>query len=158
MPNWCSNTIYLDHNKDELIRAENALKRGEFMEEFLPMPEGEDWLRWRTANWGTKWDVEADMIEYKDSTLIATYDSAWSPPIMFYHHLRRLGFEVKALYFEPDQEFCGIFEDGHDGYYQLSNLSGKEVKDLIPKELEVEFGILGYLTQSECEDSESEDK
>ena len=155
MPNWCINTIYLEHSDpDQLVRAEKALKHGDFMDEFLPTPSDQDWFKWRSRNWGTKWDVEADTIEYKDGVLTARYDSAWSPPIEFYKHLCELGFDVRALYFEPSSQFCGIFVEGRDGHYSLSNLSAKDIKELIPTELETEFGILGYFSL----DKEDEDR
>ena len=135
MPNWCSNVIYLKHEDHaQLERAENALKRGEFMNEFLPIPEGADWYTWHVENWGTKWDVESESIFYQGEILVATYDSAWAPPIGFYHYLLKLGFVVRALYYEPDQIFCGIFDNGDDEHYNLDDLN-------IPTELKEEFGI-----------------
>ena len=40
MPNWCNNTIELYHEDIEMInRAKAALERGEFLNEFIPVPE-----------------------------------------------------------------------------------------------------------------------
>jgi len=40
MPNWCNNTITLKHNDPEmLVRAKEALAKGEFLNEFHPVPE-----------------------------------------------------------------------------------------------------------------------
>jgi len=158
MPNWCMNTLYLTHaDPEEIDRAEKALERGKFMNEFLPTPPNEDWYNWRINHWGTKWDVEASTLDNEYGSIRATYDSAWAPPILFYQHLYHIGFEVKALYFEPGVNFCGIFDEGEDCHYSLSGLRSKQVKDLIPPELEVEFGILEYLSESESEsDSDSD--
>ncbi len=158
MPNWCMNTLYLTHSDPEQIeRAEEALGRRGFMNEFLPTPPDVDSYTWHIEKWGTKWDVEASTLEHILDGIRVTYESAWAPPIMFYQHLLELDFEVRALYFEPGVKFCGIFEDGEDTFYSLSDLNSEQVKDLITSELESEFGILGYFSESEEEESEEEE-
>jgi hypothetical protein len=40
MPNWCNNTLTLEHDDPTMItRAKEALDRGEFLQEFIPVPE-----------------------------------------------------------------------------------------------------------------------
>lgn len=40
MPNWCNNTLVLEHKDPAMIiRAKEALDRGEFLQEFIPVPE-----------------------------------------------------------------------------------------------------------------------
>lgn len=40
MPNWCNNTLTLEHDDPAMIkRAYDALERGEFLQEFIPVPE-----------------------------------------------------------------------------------------------------------------------
>lgn len=88
MPNWCNNNLTLEHDDPAMIkRAYDALERGEFLQEFCPVPQdlkdtvsgfmGEDqreaheaqqkrnvekygyanWYDYCVAEWGTKWDV-----------------------------------------------------------------------------------------------------
>ena len=88
MPNWCNNTIELYHEDIEMInRAKAALERGEFLNEFIPVPEdlkivagrvaeGDEqkalelrqeanlqkhgyatWYDYCVNEWGCKWDV-----------------------------------------------------------------------------------------------------
>ena len=88
MPNWCSNNLVLTHEDPAMIkRAYDALERGEFLEEFIPVPqqlkivagcvsdEAEqakleadtarnleelgygNWYDYCVGEWGTKWDV-----------------------------------------------------------------------------------------------------
>ena len=88
MPNWCSNNLVLTHEDPAMIqRAYDALERGEFLSEFIPVPEElkivagmvsdpdaqkkleEDtarnleqfgygnWYDYCVGEWGTKWDV-----------------------------------------------------------------------------------------------------
>ena len=40
MPNWCNNTLTLEHDDPAMIqRAYDALERQEFLQEFVPVPE-----------------------------------------------------------------------------------------------------------------------
>jgi len=87
MPNWCNNHLTLTHEDPAMIkRAYDALERGEFLSEFIPVPKdltetvsgfvGEperakheaqmeanrvnhgykDWYDFCVNEWGTKWD------------------------------------------------------------------------------------------------------
>ena len=40
MPNWCNNSLVLEHEDPAMIqRAYDALERGEFLQEFIPVPQ-----------------------------------------------------------------------------------------------------------------------
>jgi hypothetical protein len=87
MPNWCNNNLTLEHDDPAMIqRAYDALERGEFLNEFIPVPQQlkivagsvgdpdeqrkleEDtarnleqlgygnWYDYCVGEWGTKWD------------------------------------------------------------------------------------------------------
>jgi hypothetical protein len=91
MPNWCNNNLTLQHEDPAMItRAAEALERGEFLNEFIPVPKdlqitagslGDaeeqkqleeatarnvekygygNWYDYCVGEWGTKWDVGAD--------------------------------------------------------------------------------------------------
>jgi hypothetical protein len=88
MPNWCNNHVTLTHEDPAMIkRAYDALERGEFLNEFIPVPEdlqivagcvGDpdeqkalerktaenvkkygygNWYDYCVGEWGTKWDT-----------------------------------------------------------------------------------------------------
>ena len=40
MPNWCLNTVTLEHDDPEMIaRAKTSFAEGKFLNEFIPVPE-----------------------------------------------------------------------------------------------------------------------
>ena len=88
MPNWCNNHLTLTHEDPAMIkRAYDALERGEFLQEFIPVPEDlkitsgylgngpeqeelerktkanvekygyGNWYDFCVGEWGTKWDT-----------------------------------------------------------------------------------------------------
>jgi hypothetical protein len=147
MPNWCMNKLTVSHaNPDMVDRFENAYNLGKACNEFLPLPEGEDWYNWQINNWGTKWDIGADIGTEKeeryglkatrvDNEVSCSFDSAWSPPVGLYEKLVDLGYDVKATYWEPGMAFCGIWDNGVDHYVDYQS------KDMIPVALWNEYDM-----------------
>jgi hypothetical protein len=189
MPNWCNNHITLQHEDPAMIkRAFDAMERGEFLQEFIPVPKdltetvsgfvGEDkqaaheaqmeanlakhgykdWYDFCVGEWGTKWDCgeqgNADINPNDPTMMTAGFDTAWSPPITAYEKLLDLGFSVKAGYYEGGMCYAGLWEDGVDDYYDLSNMDSQAVVDGIPSELDELFGISETIAEYEAENEE----
>lgn len=182
MPNWCNNTVRLVHADPAMIvRAKEALTKGTFFDEFVPVPKDlaitpastdtsdevikanvekhgyGSWYEFCVNEWGTKWDADCHSVdtdpEYPD-TLEAVFDTAWSPPIAFYEKLERMGFQVEAKYYESGMGFAGMYQDGTDDYYDLGDMSASDVEHSIPEELDAEFGISDSMYEWEAENSE----
>ena len=188
MPNWCNNNLTLEHEDPAMIqRAHEALESGEFLQEFIPVPEqlkivagsyGDpeeqkkleeatarnvaelgygNWYDYCVGEWGTKWDVGdqgCSDVRPDGKMLHATFDSAWSPPIAAYEKLVDLGFTVNAMYHEPGMCYAGIWKDGNDEYYDLSNLSADQVEADIPSSLDEAFCIVESMREYEAENEE----
>lgn len=150
-------------------RAQEALARGELLQEFIPCPQElrdtvanfepndamlakygySNWYDWQVANWGTKWDVGGDdgmTQRIDDNTLQASFDSAWAPPTQAYERLIELGFYVKAYYDEPGMAFCGVWEGDtengfFDDYCEYSGETSETVRECIGAELDDYFGM-----------------
>ena len=160
MPNWCSNNLTLRHNDPaQITRAVAAFQRGEFMNEFVPLPEDQrdNWYDWQVSNWGTKWDVgestyEADLAD-DGQVAYFSFDSAWAPPVEFYDSITQQGFEVEAYYYEPGVGFAGKWtsEDGDD-CYSFEGMNADELEKELPQDINDEFGITE--TMREYEDEE----
>ena len=152
MPNWCGNTLRLEHEDPaQITRAVEAFKKGEFFQTLVPNPDG-DWnYDWSVSNWGTKWDVGGDSHPDIESATAASFyfDSAWAPPCAAYDSLVDQGFRVYAMYHESGMCFAGIYDNGDDDYYEFSGQSSSEVADMLPQELDEQFSISEMMAEYE---------
>jgi hypothetical protein len=104
MPNWCSNNIRVSGPAAAIDEFAEWLDDGKaFLSKILPTPKEltevqspfngtkeesdaliekyghNNWYDWNIANWGTKWDVDAD-VQQNDGEIGLMFDSAWSHP------------------------------------------------------------------------------
>jgi hypothetical protein len=47
-----------------------------------------------------------------------------------------LGFKVKLVYWESGMCFCGLYEDGHDDYYDYTDMSADDFEKEINPEID----------------------
>jgi hypothetical protein len=155
MPNWCMNSLTVSHtDKDMVQKFADAYNTGNVCQQFIPMPEGEDWYSWNVSNWGTKWDFGKDThddpatVEEKNDRyeVCVGPSTAWSPPIDFYNHLVELGYSVHASYFEPGMGFCGVYSNGYDNYVDYG-----DDKDNIPVGVWNDFALDDFFETMEQE-------
>ena len=151
MPNWCNNSITISGPTETIKQVWDDAHVGDdfgLLNAMVPMPtELEDttkgsngdalnWYDWRVANWGTKWDISDEGLEYVDnkdgtSHITGWFDSAWAPPIEAYNTF--LGdmdnCSIEATYEEGGMDFAGIYSDGDDQYMEgLSEWCSSVVK------------------------------
>ena len=125
MPNWCQNKVTLYHNDPAMLaRAEVAIAAGSLLNEFVPMPieltENDGWYDWALMHWGTKWDVDGEVVDKTDGNIVLSFESAWSPPIEAYRVMEaEHGFTIYASYEEWGMGFKGDYENGEDYTYDL---------------------------------------
>ena len=119
-----------------------------------------NWYDFCVGSWSTKWDVGAEgyEVEIENGGLTMSFDSAWSPPLEAYAKLEALGFEVRAYYYESGMCFAGVYEDGNDDFYDLSQCcNGDEVEDLLPTVLDEMFCISECMREYEEENADEEE-
>ena len=95
-----------------------------------------DWYSWATDNWGTKWDVNefygVDRQEISDdeSTISFAFSSAWSPPTGAYQEfVDKHPVSLEAKYYEGGCDFMGIWDNGDDRCYTISDSAPEGSKD-----------------------------
>jgi hypothetical protein len=116
----------------------------------------ETWYDFCVGEWGTKWDVgdSQGINDVQENEIVVYFDSAWSPPIAAYERLEALGFEVDAMYYESGMCYAGMYSDGSDDYYDLSNMSSAEISATLPTTLDEAFGISESMAEYEAENED----
>ena len=185
MPNWCNNTINIrgDANKIKAIWDE-AQKQEGLLAAMVPQPEdmfhgnlGEaeraeciekgipNWYDWNVSNWGTKWDVGLEGLEYTvledgQAEISGWFDSAWSPPIDALSTFAEANEDcsVENFYHESGMCFVGCWDsDGGDDYYEYAACNSKDVRDVVPDYLVSEFDLENMLAEWEEDEEELND-
>ena len=118
MPNWCRNNITISTTDTELLEEiYDNLVNGNLLNYLAPMPKDplEGRYRWSVDNWGTKWDIEPDMmVEIKHyqkliDRLEFDCETAWSPPIKALQTgAKNKGFDFTMEFEEPDMGIVGL--------------------------------------------------
>ena len=156
MPNWCNNSITIKGSTETIktLWEEATAEDGGLLNAMVPMPkelegttapseDGVDWYSWRVNNWGTKWDVSLEGLEFTDNgdgtaTIEGYFDSAWSPPIDAYSTFcdDMDGVYLEAYYEEPGMCFVGYWDsEGADDHYEYSGATSDTVRNMIPEYL-----------------------
>ena len=134
MANYCQNSVTFIHKDDEILnRIVNSFLAGGLMQEFLPLSQQNN----STAleEWGTKSDIQGDVIFVNGDSIYIEFQTAWTPPIEFYNKMVQMGIQVDAMYYEPGCGFCGMYNNGIDNYIEFESF------DEIPEDIVDQFGI-----------------
>jgi hypothetical protein len=122
-----------------------------------------DWYSWATDNWGTKWDVNefygVDRQEISDdeSTISFAFSSAWAPPTGAYQEfVDKHPVSLEAKYYEGGCDFMGIWDNGDDRCYTISDSAPEGSKDEFWEshdgaELDESFNITESMAEYEAE-------
>lgn len=111
------------------VRAENGETKKEFnarVERCKKEYGAEDWYKWNCNNYGTKWDVDAELVSQTSTQVVYTFQSAWSPPNMF---IVKASAKFPNLHFSMEYEgeggeYAGIIE-ATDGDYTEQDMEPK---------------------------------
>lgn len=182
MPNWCNNTITIRGSADKLKAIwDTAQKQDGLLAALVPQPEdmfhgnlGEaeraecaekgipNWYDWNVSNWGTKWDVGLEGLEYTvledgSAEISGWFDSAWSPPIDALSTFSDANEDcsVECYYLETGMCFVGFWDsDGADDHYEYDDCTSANVRDFIPDYLVSEFDLENMLAEYEEDEDE----
>jgi len=197
MPNWCNNTITIQGPTDTLKPLWDEAQKTGLLNAIKPMPkELEDttsptpekgqagykgpqpvidgftnWYDWRVQNWGCKWDVDADGLEYVDNgdgtaSIAGWFDSPWGPPIEAYNTFcdDMANCSLEAFYEEGGMDFAGHYDNGADDFIEgisdyareviKGNDSGSSLYDFLDGELELTESRREYIEEEMNEDAQ----
>ena len=157
MPNWCSNTLQISGDKEqlELFKQKSITKSGMdvdifLMQECVPMPEElaicedmtpeqkaervakygyDNWYDWRFENWGSKWDAQDSQIDEDENGLTISFETAWSPAIPYIKQV--------AIMF-PDLIFDLYFMETGEWFAGRVFAKGEEVNEQYGEPMQVD--------------------
>ena len=191
MPNWCNNTITISGPKAKIKAVWDQANQqdGGLLSAMSPPPENmfkgslgqkeqqecleqgiPNWYDWQSSNWGTKWDVSTEGLEYVEdgetATITGWFDSAWAPPVGAYETFSEANDDVTidAWYEEGGMDFAGHWCDGADNYLEgisdyarqviKTGNSGLSLYDELDQELELTDSRRDYILEEINEESE----
>jgi len=191
MPNWCNNTITIQGPTDTVKPLWDEAKKTGLLNAMKPMPKAledttspcppdkeqplvdgyDNWYDWRVANWGCKWDVDADNLEYTDNgdgtaVISGWFDSPWGPPIEAYNSFLddMDNCSLEAFYEEGGMDFAGHYDNGSDNFLEgISDYarevvkghdSGSDLYDFLDGELELTEARRDYIEEELNEDAQ----
>jgi len=165
MPNWCNNTIEIKGSTETIKKLwEGATAEGDeggLLNTMVPRPAelnetvapsrdteerqaelfkkygANNWYDWSVNNWGTKWDVSTEGLEFTDhgdgtAEITGWFDSAWAPPITAYEKFcdDMDGVYLEAFYEEGGMDFAGHWtsESGDDYLENISDYAREVIK------------------------------
>jgi hypothetical protein len=173
MPNWCENRVYLEASPAEIEAIISAIQSdgdSGLLNHLRPQPEYEleavvtgelpRWYAWRIENWGTKWEVSAEVVSHSvsDGWINLAFDSAWSPPLEAFYFWEAQSPETRNFnirYVEWGSDTCGEADSRgiNETYYIPATAA--DVKEMIPIDIDEEFGISDNVAQWESEEAEA---
>lgn len=140
-----------------------------------PVDKSQSWWDWRVSNWGTKWEVDCEGMQFEEdedgnfenedgkpyARITGWFDSAWSPPVNAFQFYSEQNPDVRMTldYYESGMGFVGRaqFADGEqtcDEYYDIGGYTSKDVRDLIGDELDDLWGISENMAEWEAMEEE----
>jgi hypothetical protein len=194
MPNWCNNTIEIKGSTETIKKLwEEATAEGDeggLLNAMAPMPKAlndttsptppdskqpvvdgfDNWYDWRVSNWGTKWDVSTEGLEFTDhgdgtAEITGWFDSAWAPPTGAYEKFcdDMDGVYLEAFYEEGGMDFAGHWtSEGDDDYLEgisdyarekiKTGESGSSLYDFLDDNFEITENRREYIEEEEMEE------
>ena len=130
-----------------------------------------NWYDWAVHNWGTKWDISDEGLEYEDTedgyaTISGWFDSAWAPPIEAYNKFleENTDCSLESFYEEGGMDFAGHYDNGADDFLDgislyarevvKGNDSGSSLYDFLDGELELTENRREYIEDELNEDAQ----
>jgi hypothetical protein len=171
MPNWCNNSVTITGPAERIAalwtRASAGAEGTALLNAMRPMPaellEGEAWYGWRVENWGTKWDIDVQGLEFAEfsdgtATISGWFDSAWSPPLDAFqaYSNENPDVDMELKYFEPGMSFVGVWDSaGGDAYWDKLEelLETTAEQDAVLHDLLEHFDVASWYETDEDEEN-----
>jgi hypothetical protein len=135
-----------------------------------------NWYDWAVSNWGTKWEISTEGLEFEEdqdgnydngglgphARITGWFDSAWAPPTGACMAYGEANPDVRITldYNEPGMVFVGrlTVEDGFsdDAYFEYGDETSETVRDLIGPDMDDMWNISESMAEYEEENCQDE--
>lgn len=104
----------------------------------------DNWYDWQKDNWGTKWDVEAELTDENTRHLEYNFDSAWCPPDRFIYKIAEMfpKLSFRLTFYEGGCAFKG----------EMEAENGEVTEDNTEDMTHEDFHEMGYYDGDDCEE------
>ena len=175
MPNWCNNSITITGPAEKVraLWAATQVEDSGLLQALRPMPvelqdteapnAAPNWYDWRVTNWGTKWDIDMEGLEFEEfsdgtAAISGWADSAWSPPVDAFqaYSNENPDVDMELKYFEPGMAFVGVWDnEGGDAYWDdVSDLLETTAEeDAVLHDLLEHFDVASWYETDEDEEN-----
>lgn len=154
MPNWCNNSFRIEGPKEKISAIWEKISNTQeecFLQTICPLVT--DPCRDTVINnWGTKWEVSAEGMEYEETgdtaVIYGWFESAWAPPVSAFEQYFAANDDVTGWlkYFEPGQSFIGEWDrDNGDECYEIDG----DNLDALPQDLREHFDVDSWFDKEE---------
>lgn len=116
---------FIQHLRDNPELQDNCqfdLQLGQQYYDNIQNHGSKDWYDWSIANWGTKWNAYACVIEQDEPTILSgCFETAWSPPEPVFRAIAEQfpNVDITARYLELGMYFAGsYYSDGEGGLFE----------------------------------------
>lgn len=147
MPNHITNKLIISgelHLIEQIIGPDTDIEHEDYQLDFkrvVPYPPGTDidefdWYNWHCNNWGTKWNAYETLISYDNDTVELTFQTAWSPPNIWFERTVELfpSLEFKLSWVDEDYPSSGLFKGSNGIHTRKDFISDNEAKEFIKEE------------------------
>lgn len=116
---------FIQHLRDNPELQDNCqfdLQLGQQYYDNIQNHGSKDWYDWSVANWGTKWNAYACVIEQDEPTILSgCFETAWSPPEPVFRAIAEQfpNVDITTRYLELGMYFAGsYYSDGGGGLFE----------------------------------------
>jgi hypothetical protein len=135
---WCFNELIVEGDETKIQEFKELVKDRDMdlsLDKLVPMPpelfdvkpenSEPNWIDWRLDNWGTKWDVKAELVDETEDSLKYFLLSADAAPIEW---LKAVSLKMPFLQFEL---FYHIFQaEPSNGVVDIVKAKGGDISEV----------------------------
>lgn len=139
---WCENHVHFSHKNKEMVEIIKNSDQTKLFSIFFPIKPQcfSSRILAGMELWGSKWDTEFEIVDSSENFIVLRFVCISEPPIKFYEKMSEIGFQIDALFHEPNNRIIGYYNNSN-GCNNLEYPRSPEDYEKLSKEFDYAFGI-----------------